>query len=66
MHIMVHLIVMFQYVMFNSNHEFARLQCFGVPHCKCDARKNGHIIVSVNSTGISLRACSEDGVKEVM
>ena len=34
------------------------------PHCKCDARKTGHVIMSVGSGGIGLKACSDEGVKE--
>lgn len=34
------------------------------PHCPCDARKNGHIIVSLSKEGIALKACSNEGVAE--
>lgn len=34
------------------------------PHCKCDARKVGHVIVTINSANIRLKACSEEGVTE--
>ena len=35
------------------------------PHCECDARKEGHVIVSLSSRCLSLNACSVDGVPEV-
>ena len=35
------------------------------PHCPCDARKNGHIIVSMNMAGVTIQACSDKGVPEV-
>lgn len=34
------------------------------PHCKCDARKVGHVIVIINSANIRLKACTEEGVLE--
>lgn len=34
------------------------------PHCKCDARKVGHVIVSISRSHIRLKACSEEGVLE--
>ena len=34
------------------------------PHCKCDARKVGHVIVAVGRSNIRLKACSEEGVLE--
>lgn len=34
------------------------------PHCKCDARKVGHVIVTISSSDIRLKACSEEGVLE--
>lgn len=35
------------------------------PHCQCDARKEGHVIMSVSLRHLSLLACSTDGVSEV-
>ena len=35
------------------------------PHCKCDARKNGHIIMTVSADALKLKACTEDGQPEV-
>ena len=34
------------------------------PHCKCDARSDGHIIITISRSHIRLRACSEDGEEE--
>ncbi|XP_057303396.1 sorting nexin-27-like [Hydractinia symbiolongicarpus] len=34
------------------------------PHCKCDARKEGHVIVTFSITHMSLNACSTDGIPE--
>lgn len=34
------------------------------PHCPCDSRKNGHIILILNSLGLKLRACSREGEPE--
>ncbi|XP_044737971.1 sorting nexin-27 [Chrysoperla carnea] len=34
------------------------------PHCACDSRKGGHVVVSVGTNGIRLQACSEDGTLE--
>lgn len=34
------------------------------PHCKCDARKVGHVIVILNAANIRLRACTEEGALE--
>lgn len=34
------------------------------PHCSCDSRKDGHVVVSVGSAGVTLHACSEDGTLE--
>ena len=31
------------------------------PHCKCDARKVGHVMVSIGRSSIRLKACSEEG-----
>ena len=35
------------------------------PHCKCDAKKSGHIIMTVSANGLKLKACTEDGQPEV-
>ena len=35
------------------------------PHCECDARKAGHVIMSVSTTGIVLKACTEEGILQV-
>lgn len=35
------------------------------PHCECDARKAGHVIMSVGSRGIVLKACTEEGILQV-
>ena len=35
------------------------------PHCSCDARKNGHVIVSISLRNFRLQACSEDGDLQV-
>ncbi|KAF0301148.1 Sorting nexin-27 [Amphibalanus amphitrite] len=34
------------------------------PHCPCDSRKGGHVIVSAGTDNFSLHACSEDGASE--
>lgn len=34
------------------------------PHCKCDARKVGHVIMSIGRSCIRLKACTEEGVPE--
>ncbi len=34
------------------------------PHCKCDARSVGHVIVSISRSNILLKACSEEGEEE--
>ncbi len=34
------------------------------PHCKCDARKVGHVIVTINRYHIRLKACSDEGIPE--
>lgn len=34
------------------------------PHCKCDARKVGHVIVAISRSHIRLKACTEDGALE--
>ncbi|XP_028416491.1 sorting nexin-27-like [Dendronephthya gigantea] len=39
--------------------------CVRFPHCECDARKKGHVIVSFNLNSIFLQACSVDGEPEV-
>ncbi len=35
------------------------------PHCPCDARKAGHVIMSVGIKGIVLKACTEEGIMQV-
>lgn len=34
------------------------------PHCSCDSRKEGHIVLAVGSAGVTLHACREDGTLE--
>lgn len=34
------------------------------PHCACDARKRGHVIVSISLNSFRLQACSDQGDKE--
>jgi len=34
------------------------------PHCPCDSRKGGHVIVAAGIDSFSLHACSEEGVSE--
>lgn len=34
------------------------------PHCACDSRKDGHVIVSIGASGLKLHACLEDGTLE--
>ena len=34
------------------------------PHCKCDARKVGHVIVTISLSNLKLKACSIDGELE--
>nr|CAB3266460.1 sorting nexin-27-like [Phallusia mammillata] len=31
------------------------------PHCSCDSRKRGHVIVNISSTAFKLFACTDDG-----
>ncbi|ESO00935.1 hypothetical protein HELRODRAFT_192487 [Helobdella robusta] len=38
--------------------------CKIFPHCKCDARKDGHVITCVGLKGISLQACTANGQSE--
>jgi len=35
------------------------------PHCACDARKSGHVIVSISLSSFRLQACSDQGDREV-
>ena len=35
------------------------------PHCKCDARKDGHIRLVVSLSEIKLQACDDDGNSQV-
>lgn len=37
-----------------------------LPHCTCDARKDGHVIAAVGATSFKLQACREDGSPEVL
>ena len=34
------------------------------PHCACDSRKDGHVILSISNDRISIQACSLDGEKQ--
>ena len=34
------------------------------PHCKCDARKVGHVIVTIGLSSLKLKACSTEGELE--
>ena len=34
------------------------------PHCKCDARKAGHVIVTISLSHLKLKACSTEGELE--
>ncbi|KAJ8965069.1 hypothetical protein NQ314_004470 [Rhamnusium bicolor] len=34
------------------------------PHCACDSRKDGHVVLSIGASGIKLHACREDGTPE--
>jgi len=36
-----------------------------LPHCACDARKDGHVIAIAAATSFKLQACKEDGSPEV-
>jgi len=35
------------------------------PHCPCDARKSGHVIVSVSLRNFKMKACTDQGEKQV-
>ena len=35
------------------------------PHCACDARKSGHVIVSISIESFQLQACSDQGERQV-
>ena len=35
------------------------------PHCACDARKSGHVIVSISIESFRLQACSDQGERQV-
>jgi hypothetical protein len=39
--------------------------CVRFPHCECDARKNGHVIVSFNLDSVMLQGCTMEGELEV-
>eukprot|EP00111_Clytia_hemisphaerica_P016047 TCONS_00047490-protein len=34
------------------------------PHCQCDARRDGHVILAISLRHLALKACSTDGVLE--
>ena len=34
------------------------------PHCPCDSRKHGHVIVVLTTTGLKLKACTLEGEPE--
>lgn len=34
------------------------------PHCMCDSRKDGHVILSINVNKITIQACSTQGEKQ--
>lgn len=34
------------------------------PHCPCDSRKHGHVIVVLTPTGLKLKACTLEGEPE--
>ena len=36
-----------------------------LPHCACDARKDGHVIAIVCAASFKLQACKEGGAPEV-
>ena len=36
-----------------------------LPHCSCDARKDGHVIAIASMTSFKLQACKDDGTTEV-
>jgi len=36
-----------------------------LPHCACDARKDGHVIAIACAASFKLQACKEDGSPEV-
>lgn len=36
------------------------------PHCACDSRKYGRVIISVGASNLKLNACTEDGVLQVI
>ena len=35
------------------------------PHCGCDARKTGHVIVAISPKSLRLKACTTEGALEV-
>ena len=35
-----------------------------LPHCACDARKDGHVIAILSTSSFKLQACKEDGTTE--
>jgi sorting nexin-27 len=34
------------------------------PHCPCDSRKHGHVIVELNPNSFNLKACTREGTPE--
>ena len=46
-------------------HTLADYNHLNFPHCECDARKAGHVIMSISTTGIVLKACTEEGILQV-
>ncbi|XP_065220640.1 sorting nexin-27 isoform X2 [Planococcus citri] len=34
------------------------------PHCACDSRKYGRVIISIGEAGLKLQACTEDGASQ--
>ena len=45
--------------------EFEGYNTLSFPHCPCDARKNGHVIVKLNDQCLALQACDQKGKVEV-
>ena len=44
--------------------EFEGYNTLSFPHCPCDARKNGHVIVKLNDQCLALQACDQKGKVE--
>ncbi|XP_050312362.1 sorting nexin-27 [Anthonomus grandis grandis] len=34
------------------------------PHCACDSRKDGHVVLAIGTKGVKLQACRDDGKLE--